>query len=462
MRIPASSLPVVLLVLLAATAPAAQAQAEPGAPPDRVDTAQQDPVAIATRLLDRMDAGDYAGAAMDFTPQMKAALCADKLAAVQQQLAAAGPVQRRDPAKRTQQSGITVVTVRIHRASAAIDATVAIDATIAIDGDGKVAGLHYAPAPPPAAPPGANANFIERDFSVGTGARALPGTLAMPKSDTPARVPGVVLVHGSGPHDRDETIGPNRPFRDIARGLAAAGIASLRYDKRTQARPQDYADGAVTVDTETTDDAVAAVAALQRAPGVDPGRVFVLGHSQGALLAPRIAQRADGVAGLVLLAAPARPLLDILIEQHRRLAAMDGTVDAAEQQAIDTLVQQVAQVRDGDAAAGAPTPLGQPAGYWRSIEAIDPVADARALSQPVLLLQGGRDIQVVDADWQRWRAAFTDDARFTLRHYPALNHLGIAGRGPGTLAEYQTAGQVDTALIADIAGWINARGDAQQ
>src|SRR5690606_19348563 len=129
--------------------------------------------------------------------------------------------------------------------------------------------------------------------------RALPGTLALPKGKAPgAGFPAVVLVHGSGPQDRDETVGANRPFLDIARGLAAQGIAVLRYDKRTQARPQDFAAGDYTVDDETTNDAITAVAALGAAEGIDPDRIHVLGHSQGAMLAPRIAAHSGHVAGL--------------------------------------------------------------------------------------------------------------------------------------------------------------------
>ena len=93
---------------------------------------------------------------------------------------------------------------------------------------------------------------------------------------------------------------------------------------------------------------------------------------------------------------------------------------------------------------------------WRAFDAIDPVADARGTDIPLLFLQGGRDIQVVAADWQRWQDAFADDPRATLRHYPALNHLGIAGEGPGNIAEYQQPGHVDAQLIAEVAAWIHA------
>ena len=278
-----------MLALLAIVAPTMAADARP------------DAVATATRLLDRLDADAYEAATADFTAQMKAALGADKLQAVQQQLtAAAGAVKSRDPAKVSQQSGMTVVVVRIHHAMASIDATISVDA------EGKIAGLHFAPAPPPAAAaPAADAAYTERDLAVGSsGERALPGTLTLPKGAGP--FPAVVLVHGSGAHDRDQTIGPNRPFLDIARGLAAQGIAVLRYDKRTKARPQDFAGANIPVDAETTNDAVAAITALRAVDGIDRKRLYVLGHSQGAMLAPRIVQRAGNVAGAILLAAPAR------------------------------------------------------------------------------------------------------------------------------------------------------------
>ena len=429
---------VLMLAVMASITPAIAADPKP------------DPIVIATRLLDRLDADAYEAATADFTAQMKAALGADKLQAVQQQLAAAaGAVKSRDPAKVSQQSGMTVVVVRIHHAMASIDATISVDA------EGKIAGLHFAPAPPPAAAaPAADAAYTERDLAVGSsGERALPGTLTLPKGAGP--FPAVVLVHGSGAHDRDETIGPNRPFLDIARGLAAQGIAVLRYDKRTKARPQDFTGANITVDAETTNDAVAAITALRAVDGIDRKRLYVLGHSQGAMMAPRIVQRAGNVAGAILLAAPARQFLDIVIEQNRRQAAMDGAVSAQESVAIDKLVAQVARLRDGDVPA-ADTPMGLPAMYLRSIDSVDAIAEAQAIRQPLLLLQGGRDIQVVDADWQRWQAAFGNDSRATLRHYPALNHLGIAGEGPGTLAEYLTAGHVDAQLIADVAAWIRA------
>lgn len=413
--------------------------------------AGESPESIAIGLLDRLDAGDYAAAEAGFTTAMAAAVPADKLKAAWESLPAqAGAAKGRGTPEISARGGMTEVAVPLHYARNDLVAR------ITVDGDGRIAGFLIQPAPPPAARPAADASFSETEWLVGDGPTALPGTLTLPHSASrDAPVPGVVLVHGSGPHDRDETIGPNRPFLDIARGLAEHGIASLRYEKRSKAHPQQFAGGDFDLDDDTTDDAVAAVAALRAAAGVDPARVHVLGHSQGGLLAPRIAQRAGDVAGLVLLAAPARPVLDLLPEQYRYQMLADGVIEPAEQALLDDLDGKIAAIRGNAPMERTDYLMGLPPHFWRSFDSTDPVADAQALDLPMLLLQGGRDFQVVDADWQRWRQLLGDQPRATFRHYPGLNHLGIAGEGPGTIAEYMTPGHVDEELIADIANWIN-------
>jgi dienelactone hydrolase len=417
------------------------------------DAPRVDGGTVATRLLDHLDAGRYADAEAMFTAEMAAAVPADKLKAVWESLPAqAGEARGRgEPAIMTR-DGSTFVQVPLHYAKAELMAKLVLAA------DGDIAGFLIQPAAVPAvaAPVADDAAFAERAVVVGDGERALPATLAMPKGAGP--FPAVVLVHGSGPHDRDETIGPNKPFLDIARGLAAQGIAVLRYEKRTHARPQDFAQGTFGVDEETTNDAVLAVDALRKTEGIDPARVFVFGHSQGAMMAPRIAAVSGHVAGLVLLAAPARPLLDIVVEQNRRLAVLDDNKTSdAERAAVTALIEQVRVTRDPKTDPATRTVLGQPAGYWRSIDAVDAVAEAKSVALPMLVLQGTRDIQVVDADWGRWRGAFHADKRVTFKLYDGLNHLGMSGEGEGSLAEYNVPGHVDVRLVDDVAGWIKAR-----
>src|SRR5690606_22580166 len=415
------------------------------------------PTALAVRALDHLDAGEYAQVEAMFGPDMAKAVPADKLKAVWESLPAqVGKATGRGEADVSTQAGATIVKIPLHYEKAELMAT------FAIDGEGRIAGFVVQPAQTAAPAPAVadDATYVERDLAVGEGERALPGTLAMPKGDGQASgkgVPAVVLVHGSGPQDRDETIGPNKPFLDIARGLAAQGIAVLRYEKRTRARPQDFTGGDFGVDDETTNDAVLAVDALRKVEGIDPGRVFVLGHSQGGLMAPRIAALSGHVAGLVLLAAPARPLLDILIEQNRRLAVLDdGKTSDAERDAIDALVEQVRIARDPATDPASKSLMGLPVGYWRSIDGVDPVAEAKRVALPMLVLQGARDIQVVDADWQQWKGGFHDDPKVAFKLYDKLNHFGIAGEGEGTLAEYQQPGHVDAQLIDDVAAWIKA------
>lgn len=413
--------------------------------------AAETPAPQAIELLDRLERGDYAAAVANFNPQLAAALPEERLRQFWQSLPAQyGAARGHGPATAEAfRSGQKVwVPLRHERAE--------LGAQILVDGRGRIASLLVRPAVPPAPPPPADANYIERDFIVPAAPATsgpLPGTLALPRGEGP--FPAVLLVHGSGPRDRDETIGAARPFLDLARGLAARGIAVLRYEKRSRVRPEDYAGDNFGVDHETTDDAVAALKALTGTPGI--GRVFVLGHSQGGMLAPRIAAHLPDTTGVILWAAPARPVFEILPEQFRRIAALDGQVSAEEQAVIDKLDVALARLRKGESPPRDQTPLGLPAAYWRSMEALAPVAEAGKIPQPLLLLHGGRDFQVTEADWAAWRAAFDQSPRATLKRYPALNHLGIAGEGPPTADEYQHPGQVAAELVEDIARWIAAR-----
>ncbi len=275
----------------------------------------------------------------------------------------------------------------------------------------------------------------------------------MPKGAGP--FPAVILVHGSGPNDRDETIGPNKPFKDLAWGLASRGIAVLRYEKRTKQCPRQMVQSmaTLTVDDEVVNDVLAAAEYLRGVTGIDPERIFVLGHSLGGTMAPRIAARDPRLKGLILLAASNRNLADLMLEQNEYLASLDGTVTADEAQALDELRRQVERVKALDFKEGEVI-LGAARAYWADILAYDPVATAKSLPVPMLILQGERDYQVTMADFAAWKAGLGQRADVQFKSYPSLNHLFMAGSGQPNPAEYNVAGNVAREVVDDIAAWI--------
>src|SRR5262249_56452192 len=182
-----------------------------------------------------------------------------------------------------------------------------------------VAGLLISPVGSHAEPWNApsyvdNTAFSETEVQIGKAPLLLPGTLSLPRGRE--RVPAVVLVHGSGSHDRNEAIGPNRPFQDLAQGLASRGIASLRYEKRTKVYPERFAAAhRFTVREETMEDAAAAVALMLGRAEVDAGRGVLGGHSLGGTLAPRLALEEPRIAAIIILAGATPPSPDPLVQQ---------------------------------------------------------------------------------------------------------------------------------------------------
>jgi dienelactone hydrolase len=299
------------------------------------------------------------------------------------------------------------------------------------------------------------AAFSEKDVLVGTGDKALPGTLTMPMGNGP--FPAVVLVHGSGPNDRDETIGPNKPFRDLAWGLASQGIAVLRYEKRTKVHPEQFTANS-TVKEETIDDAIAAVSLLRQTAQIDSQKVYVLGHSLGGMLIPRIGTMIDpNVAGFIILAGNTRPLEDLLIEQITYIVSVDGKISGEEQAQIDIIKQQVANIKNPQLSSAVPAselPFGIPAAYWLDLRDYRPAAIAQTLQQPMLILQGERDYQVTMVDFQGWQQALASRQNVVFKSYSDLNHLFMEGSGKSTPGEYLMAGHVSETVINDIANWI--------
>lgn len=327
---------------------------------------------------------------------------------------------------------------------------------VVLNAEGQLSGLWFDKAEPNVnyEPPSYVdvKSFREEDVTIKCGEYELPGKLCLPLEGE--KHPALVLVHGSGPQDEDETIGPNKPFRDLAWGLASRGIVVLRYQKRTQKYGKDIKPEQYNLEWETIDDAVAAAALLHERPEADARRVFVLGHSLGGMAAPFVAERDPQLAGVILFAANARSVLDLVADQVEYLARVDGTLTDEEKTQIEELKHELDAVRDGRADQVEKPILGAPARYWADLHGRDQVAAALRIKCPILLIQGGRDYQVTRKDYDLWKSKLAGRENVAIRHYDGLNHLMIFGTGPSTPQEYQITAHVDQAVVEDIATWI--------
>jgi fermentation-respiration switch protein FrsA (DUF1100 family) len=300
------------------------------------------------------------------------------------------------------------------------------------------------------------ASFTEKDVTVGAGTEwALPGTLTMPAGK--GTFPAIVLVHGSGPNDRDETILASKPFRDLAWGLASQGVAVLRYDKRTRVYGEKVAAlSNFTVKEESVDDALAAVAMLRQTPGVDPQRIFVLGHSLGAGLAPRIAAADPRIRGLVVMAGLTTTLEDTIVRQYEYLLALDGSLSDDDRKMIEDVKRQTARVKQLTTADLSSKELlhGAPVAYWLDLRAYDAITTARRLKQPMLVIQGERDYNVTMTDFAGWQRLAAQKKNVTTKSYPKLDHLFLEGEGPSSDAQYAVPRNIPRYVIDDIAAFV--------
>ena len=299
----------------------------------------------------------------------------------------------------------------------------------------------------------------------------LAGTLTLPEGDGP--FPVAILISGSGPQDRDETIMGHKPFLVWADALTRRGVAVLRYDDRGVAGSTgDFAAG-TSADFAT--DVEAALAFLAARHDIDSERMGLIGHSEGGMIAPLVAQRSGEVAWVVMLAGTAVSGAEILQEQQRRLATAAGAPEAqvdAGNAAQRALMRAVAEnADDPEAAAQAVTTLliamGQPEAsaratattmaspWYRWFVAHDPAGALEALNVPLLAVYGGRDLQV-PAD-QNAPVVERLNPRAEVIVFPELNHL-LQTAETGQVEEYgQIEETVDPEALETVVDWVVAR-----
>jgi len=334
---------------------------------------------------------------------------------------------------------------------------------LSFDKNNRISGMYFVPyrqAREPKIKMISNEFLQEMPIKVKSSGLTLPGTLTIPKGVK--NYPIVVFVHGSGANDRDETLGPNKPFRDLAHGLAKMGIASIRYDKRSLVAPKTLSDlhGQSMLDVLVVNDALAAVALARTIEGANQNAVFVLGHSLGAMIAPRIAERNVNIKGIIMMAGNARPLEDLVYEQYKYLYNKDG-LSKAEKQDLRNIKKKVCNVKhlDKHISKGEQVklPLTNDVRFWQSVNDYNQIKTAQSIPQPILLLQGLRDYQVTPREYKIWQHKLHSKKNASFKSYEKLNHLFLEGEGKSYPDEYEQQGNVPEYVISDIAQWIKTQ-----
>ena len=290
----------------------------------------------------------------------------------------------------------------------------------------------------------------------------LNGLLTLPDGAA-SPLPAVVMVHGSGPSNMDEKVMKLTPFKDLAEGLSKRGVASVRYDKRTFVHGRKMAKTCPTVKEETIDDALLAVALLKKDPRIDPERIYILGHSMGAMLAPRIDAEGGDVKGLILMAGTPCRLEEVVLRQLKqssggnpilkRIIGLEYRIFAKK---FDGLYQMPDEEAKKKKFAGNLSLY-----YFKEMgqkTAADYLLESR---KPALILQGGKDFQVLaEDDFRRFRELLAGRENTIFRLYPDLNHIFVKGIYDDILKaskEYKVERHIGDEVMDDIAAFIQER-----
>ena len=289
----------------------------------------------------------------------------------------------------------------------------------------------------------------------------LHGLLTLP-DDTTKPVPAVVFVHGSGASNRDEKVGKLTPFKDLAEGLAAHGIASVRYDKRSFAYGRKMLkEKNITVKEETIEDAVRATQLLRKDGRIDRNRIFIVGHSMGAMLAPRIDAQGGNYCGLILMAGSPYKLEDIILRQNQQ--AMGGLnkllqwIAAVQVKKLKKTFAGLYDLTDEEAKkrkfAGGTTLY-----YFKEMGEHPAPGFLKLSRKPLLILQGEKDFQASAAvDFTGYQTLLEGHDNATFKLYPGLNHAFVPALSDDinkARKEYAEERHIGEEVISDIARWI--------
>lgn len=293
-------------------------------------------------------------------------------------------------------------------------------------------------------------NFLSHSYNIS-------GELVVPLECQ--NCPVVLLVHGSGPNDKDETIGPNKVFNDLALGFASKGIATYRYDKRSYLYPDSF-KGQFDLYDETINDAISAFHHLQADTSLHFGKYIMLGHSLGAYAMPIIADSLkDRLNGAILFSANASKLEDLITYQMKYLTEYDGEITKEEAKIIAENTKQAENIRldKYTAETTADELLAYwPGTFWKGIKGYDPIsALAKNTATQFFIVQGEKDYQIPMTEFELWRATVGASEHVKMQSYPNLTHLFTpTNTDKPSPADYFSPNNVEFQVIWDMSDWI--------
>jgi alpha-beta hydrolase superfamily lysophospholipase len=295
-------------------------------------------------------------------------------------------------------------------------------------------------------------NSFGKDLNIKSNNIELKGTLLVPEKENLKKL--IIFVHGSGPNDRDESVSENKPFKNIAENLYAKGISTYRFDKRTLSNPESFNDKS-SIDDEVTNDILNIVSYFKNNTEFADYQIIVLGHSLGANLLPRIANKSNNISKIILLAGNSRPLSTLITEQYDYLYKLTPSEELKEaSQKIKEKIKVLNSKSFNLNTQKEKLPFNLSAYYWKSVLDYNPTKEIKKVKIPILILQGERDYQVTMKDFEIWKTSLKNNKNATFISYPKLNHLFITGDNPSNPKEYEIKGKVDEKVINDIVKFI--------
>ncbi len=297
----------------------------------------------------------------------------------------------------------------------------------------------------------AGAPYSAQNVTVPTpGGFTLAGTLTLPHGASRAHpVAAVVTITGSGPEDRDEYIGLEgyRPFRQLADSLGRRGIAVLRMDDRGTGASTGKFKGATTADF--AEDIRAGLAYLRTRPEIDSTRLGLIGHSEGALIAPLVAVKEPALRGIVLLAGIARPGLGTLQYQLRNNIMHDTAMSPVKR---DSAIAAIPRLIDSLTAADP---------WMKFFLGYNPASTDSLVKTPVLILTGANDQQADPKQVPEQEAAFkaAGNPDVTARVLPDLDHLFAYDTDgfPGHYTKLPPPVRMQAEVVGIVADWFVQR-----